>query len=121
MTTRQSLGRWGEIYARDYLVERGYTLIGQNIRTPYGEIDLIVSEPGGSLVFVEVKTRRSHVYGLPEASVTPKKREHLLAAVESYLQSHPEFAGECRLDVIAIQRHPGSQPPEIVHFENAIS
>jgi len=120
-STRQSLGRWGEAYARNFLIERGYRLIAQNVRTPYGEIDLVVAAADDLLVFVEVKTRRSSEYGLPEGSITSKKREHLLAAVEAYLQSHPEFVGDCRLDVIAIRRKPGADLPEIVHFENAIS
>jgi putative endonuclease len=119
--SRQRLGRWGEELAREYLVGQGYSIIDANARTPYGEIDLIATQPNGVMIFVEVKTRRSHTYGPPEISVTPTKRAHLLASVQSYLLARPEFSGEYRVDVIAIQCGPDSEPPEIVHFENAIS
>jgi putative endonuclease len=118
--SRQRLGRWGETLACRYLAERGYTIVARNVRTPYGEIDIIASQPDGSLVFVEVKTRRSAVFGPPEVSVTTAKKAHLLASIQSYLVDHPDFMGEYRLDVIAIQSGTDNQPPEIVHFENAI-
>ena len=50
-----------------------------------------------------------------------KKREHLLAAAHLYLQAHPELGGAWRIDVIAIRSAGPDQPPEILHFENAIS
>jgi putative endonuclease len=118
---RQRLGRWGEELAREYLLEQGYSIIEVNARTPYGEIDLIANQPGGAMIFVEVKTRRSHTFGPPEISVTPTKRAHIQASVQFYLMAHPEFTGEYRVDVIAIQCGPDNEPPEIVHFENAIS
>ena len=42
--SRQALGRWGEALAGDYLLEKGYTIIARNVRTPYGEIDLIAQQ-----------------------------------------------------------------------------
>ena len=135
MKSPHSLGSWGEALAASYLEEKGYTILGRNIRTPYGEIDLIASQTnpsplsnqieelptGNSLVFIEVKTRRSRTFGLPEVSVTPKKRSHILAALEYYIQQNPHLEGERRVDVIAIQRYDPNQPPTITHFENAIS
>ncbi|MFM8320605.1 MAG: YraN family protein [Chloroflexota bacterium] len=120
-TARQRLGQWGEQAAAAYLAGLGYTLLASNARSRYGELDLVALAPDGSAtVFVEVKTRRSLAYGLPEASVTPVKQAHLLAASAAYLQAHPELPGSCRIDVIAILRRPGGQAPEIVHFENAV-
>lgn len=130
---RQSLGVWGERLAASYLVSKGYTLLEQNVRTPYGEIDLIARLEGVGLdqplaglvrqpviVFVEVKTRASTSYGLPEASITPRKKAHLLSAIQAYMQAHPGLQGDWRVDVIAIRRSPAGQPDDIVHFENAI-
>jgi putative endonuclease len=119
--TRQVLGHWGEDLARQYLEGQGYTIVEVNARTPYGEIDLIATRPTGLMIFVEVKTRRSHTFGPPEISVTSKKKAHILASVQSYLLAHPEFTGDYRVDVIAIQCGPENEPPEIVHFENALS
>jgi len=128
MKSSSSLGNWGEALAASFLEQAGYTILGRNVRTPYGEIDLIARQesaapacPHGILVFVEVKTRRSRTLGLPEISVTPKKRTHLLNSVEYYIQQNPDLEGERRVDVIAIQRYNLNQPPAITHFENAIS
>lgn len=134
--TRQAFGRWGEALAAHYLVERGYTILERNARTPYGEIDLVARQveevsPGEaaegnragrySTVFVEVKTRSSRSFGLPEEAVTSRKQAHMLAAAQAYLQQHPELEGSWRIDVIAIQRYEPSRPPTIHHFENAVS
>jgi putative endonuclease len=128
---RQSLGRWGENLAAEYLANQGYTIIERNFRTPYGELDLVARQiiadqsidiaSGFAVVtvFVEVKTRSSLTYGLPEESVTPRKQAHLLNAANSYIQAHPELGGDWRIDVIAIQRYPDKQP-EITHFENVL-
>lgn len=118
---RQRLGRWGEALACQYLSGQGYSIVEQNVRTKYGEIDIIACQPDGTLIFVEVKTRRSTVFGPPEVSVNAVKKSHLLASIQSYLVDHQEFTGEYRLDVIAIQVGVDDQPPEIFHFENAIT
>ena len=122
-TNRQSLGRWGENFAANYLTELGYEILQQNARTPYGEIDLVArlaidAEP--LIVFVEVKTRSSSSFGLPEQSVSPRKQEHLLNSAQYYLQEHPELGLDWRVDVIAILRLSGDRPPAITHFENAV-
>jgi putative endonuclease len=106
------------------------------VRTPYGEIDLVACQDeelssfeavigerqkGFATIFVEVKTRSSRSFGLPEEAVTSRKQAHMLAAAQAYLQQHPELEGSWRIDVIAIQRYDPSRPPTILHFENAIS
>lgn len=89
-----------------------------NHRTAYGEID-IVARQAAELVFVEVKTRSSLKFGYPEAAVNPEKQAHLEAAVQAYMQAHPEIEGVWRVDVIAIVRRPPREP-EILHFENVL-
>jgi putative endonuclease len=117
-TPRQTLGRWGEALAAETLERQGYSLLERNARTPYGELDLVMRQ-GQGIVFVEVKTRASRTFGLPEESITRRKQEHLLHAAQHYLQSHPELSGDWRVDVIAIRRQ-ADRPPEVVHFENVI-
>ncbi len=119
MNYRQTLGRWGEKTAESFLIRKGYRIIGRNVRTPYGEIDLI-GEEGGVVAFIEVKTRASTDFGLPEEGVTPKKQEHMVKAAEAYMQDHPDQGPGWRLDVIAIRKLPGNRLPEIVHFENVL-
>src|SRR4030066_764273 len=112
---RQSLGRMGESFAVGYLEQQGYTILYRNLRTPYGEIDLITQQ-GNVIVFTEVKTRASTSLGPPEISITPRKAEHMRCAAEYYIQQHPELHGEWRIDVISIQMQANETPPLIIHF-----
>ncbi len=119
-TRKQRLGHWGEIVASHFLEKQGYQLLGQNIRTSYGEIDLIVSH-SGCLVFVEVKTRTNMRFGYPEEAVTARKLEHMIAAAQAYVAQHPELdVQHWQIDVIAIQGQPGDrvEDVQIEHFEN---
>ncbi len=124
MTDRnQRIGRWGEQAAADYLSAKGYEIVARNVRTPYGEIDLIARKEGFT-IFVEVKARTSrrggtmlHPYlGPPEIAVTPRKQQHMLSCAEHYAQQNE--IDHWQIDVIAVEEVNGK--PEIVHFENAI-
>lgn len=120
MNKKQSLGRWGEALAAGYLEQKGYTIVDSNVRTPFGEIDLVMRQ-GDSTVFVEVKTRSSQAFGFPEEAITERKRVHLIESSQYYLQAHPNLEGDWRIDVIAIQKLSHTEQPAVVHFENAIS
>lgn len=65
-------GAWAEALARKYLLAKGYELLGQNRRTPYGEIDLWMKQ-GEIYVAVEVKQRRDTSFGTPLEALTPQK------------------------------------------------
>ena len=112
----QKVGAWGEGVAAKYLEERGYVIVARNVRTPYGEID-IVSEKDGFTIFVEVKARTSSSLGPPEISVTPRKQEHMLAAAEHYSQENE--IDHWQIDVISVEGKLNITP-KITHFENAI-
>ncbi len=73
-----------------------------------------------SIIFVEVKTRRSHSFAYPEDSVTRRKQAHMLSAAETYLDQHPESPETWQFDVIAVEGVPGEKI-QIEHFENVIS
>jgi putative endonuclease len=133
-TSRQTLGRWGENQAAIYLENSGYFILGRNVRTPFGEIDLIARQDSrpeskynfsdrlqSMIVFVEVKTRSSTVFGYPEDSITHRKMSHMLDSAQFYMQEHPELEGDWRVDVIAIYRTGSESPPTITHFENAVN
>ncbi len=119
MTRQQTVGRWGEDLAAQYLQAHDCELIDRNVRTPYGEIDLIVRQ-GGVIVFVEVKARSSDAFGPPETAVTARKQVHLLQAAQAYLQAHNE-EGDWRVDVVAIRGRPGQPDVQIEWFENAVA
>jgi putative endonuclease len=115
---RQSLGRWGEEEAARYLAQHGWEITGRNIRTAYGEIDL-VARRGEELVFLEVKTRASTSLGPPEIAITPIKRRHMFESASAYLEEHPELDLAWRIDVAAVTRSEAGTV-EILYFENAI-
>jgi len=112
----QQIGQWGERAAADYLTVQGYTMLATNVRTPYGEIDLIARRDEIT-IFVEVKTRTSNKLGLPEEAVTPRKREHMLAAAEHYAAE--QEIDHWQIDVVSVEGKPGTKPV-ITHFENVI-
>lgn len=98
----KQLGNFGEDLAEKYLRNRGYTILQRNYYTRYGEVDIICKSKE-TLVFVEVKTRRTSAYGQPEESVTSQKIEHLRKAAQIYLsQSAYGYYKEIRFDVISI-------------------
>jgi putative endonuclease len=121
---RRSLGIWGEKLAADFLTEHGYSIMERNVRTPYGEIDLVARQDFAAsyvIVMVEVKTRSSTKYGFPEEAVSHRKKEHLINSAEAFMQAHPELGGNWRIDVIAIQKNGTDSRPSIEHFVNAVT
>jgi putative endonuclease len=116
---RRETGILGEKLAKDYLRGRGYRIRETNYRCPEGEID-IVAEHKDSLVFIEVKTRRSLEFGSPEESVTADKRERLRAAAARYQQEHDNLTQLWRIDVVAIELDQKNRPLRIELIENAV-
>lgn len=112
----QQVGAWGENAAAEYLEKHGYLLVGRNIRTPYGEID-IIAKKDGITCFIEVKARTTRTFGPPEIAVTPRKQQHMLSAAEHYTQENE--IDHWQIDVIAVERTQDGAS-EITYFENAI-
>jgi putative endonuclease len=101
MNLKQELGRKGESAAIRYLKKQGYKIVEQNYRTRVGEIDVIAREKK-TLVFVEVKTRRSESYGSPKWAVTPKKQKAISKAALYYLKITDQADADARFDVVSI-------------------
>ncbi|HVP21323.1 MAG TPA: YraN family protein [Anaerolineaceae bacterium] len=116
---KKELGNWGENLAESYLAGRGISILGRNVRTKYGELD-IIGACQGMTIFFEVKTRQSETFGNPEDAISSVKRSHLINSAESFLQDHPDLPDQWRIDVIAINLKRGKSP-EIEWFENAVS
>ena len=98
---RQKFGKEGESVAVRYLKQQGYKIIEQNYRCKAGEIDIIARERK-TLVFVEVKTRRSTSYGDPKWAVTPKKQKAISMAALYYLKVNDQTRADARFDVVSI-------------------
>lgn len=112
----QGTGQSGEQIARQFLEARGLTFRAANVRSPFGEIDLVMEDPRTrEFVFVEVKTRQGSGFGMPEESVTDRKRAKLRQLVAWYC-SRFRWNGQVRLDVVGIVLRAGREP-EITHTE----
>ena len=107
LTTRQQAGDAGERRALDHLVRHGLRLVARNYRVAAGprrhggEVDLIVRDRDGTLVFVEVRVRRSRGHGGAAASITAAKQRRVRLAARHFLQSAAS-PPPCRFDVIVI-------------------
>ncbi len=84
MSHNRSVGLWGENTAIHYLAENGYSIVAQNYRSRYGEID-IVAKKKSSLFFFEVKTRTSDKYGFPIEAVNTRKLDKMTHCAETFV------------------------------------
>lgn len=109
-------GNRGEDLAVDFLRKKGYRILHRNFRFKRGEMD-IIAEDDTMLVFVEVKARRSLLFGDPIDAVTASKCRQLRRVAEGYLFVHKIDDRSCRFDVIAIDYEGGT--PHIRHLEDA--
>jgi putative endonuclease len=94
------LGREGEEQAAQFLERRGLRILERGWRSPLGQIDLIARD-GDTIVFIEVKTRSTGDFGLPEEAVTDKQRRRIVRAALAYLKRLPGHP-PARFDVVAI-------------------
>jgi putative endonuclease len=110
------LGREAEALAAGLLRRAGMTIVGANLRTRGGELDLVAWE-GDTLVFVEVKGRGGASHGLPQEAVDGRKRARLTTAAQGYLQRMPPPMPICRFDVVAVDFSGAS--PRLTHLRDA--
>ena len=108
MTTPKSAGHQAETLALEHLQRHGLALVCRNYRVargPHargGEIDLILRDHDGTLVFVEVRSRTSGAFGGALASVTARKQQRIVLAARHYL-ARLGHTPPCRFDVVAIE------------------
>jgi putative endonuclease len=96
-------GQRGEDMAHRHLRRRGFTVVARNWRPPQGggEIDLVARD-GETLVFIEVKTRVSDLWGAPERAIDPEKMDSVRRAARDYARRAGVEESSTRFDVIAI-------------------
>jgi putative endonuclease len=103
--TTKATGDSGEERALDYLVQHGLMLVARNFKTPGrggGEVDLIMRAPDGTLVFVEVRQRKSASHGGAAASISATKRKRIIFAAQHYISRLARMP-PCRFDVVTLQ------------------
>ena len=107
-TKPQQFGKRSEALAAKHLKKNGYKILCKNYRTKLGEIDLIAKDRD-TLVFIEVKARRTMHYGHPKWSVTPQKQRKISMTALHYLKASRLHDVKARFDVVTIcydGRHP---------------
>jgi len=95
-------GKSGEALATNFLKKQGYKVLGMNYKCKFGEVDIIAQE-GDTLVFVEVKTRSSREFGLPQEAVVKRKIEHITNVANYYRIGKKNLPAGDRIDVVAIE------------------
>ncbi len=101
LRTELPLGRRGERAAEKYLKRNGYRIVARNFRAAGAEIDLVAMD-GETLVFVEVKTRRSRISGAPEEAVDERKQLRMRRAAEAFATRYRAGEKELRFDIVAV-------------------
>lgn len=116
MTKR--FGNKGERLAARYLRRKGFKILARQYATRWGEIDLIALD-GETIVFVEVKSRRSEAAGLPVEAITYDKQKKLTRMALAYLKRHGLLENSARFDVVAVLWPDDAQRAEVQHYQNA--
>ena len=116
LNKRQQFGKDSESLAARHLQKNGYKILEQNYRNKLGEIDIIAKEKG-TLVFVEVKARKTHVFGNPKWAVTPNKQRKISMVALYYLKATKQTHVKARFDVVSLSL--AKDNPQIEIIKNA--
>jgi len=114
----RSLGARGERYAARYLRRQGMKIVGRQVRMDEGELDLVAVE-GRTVVFVEVKTRRSLAFGPPKLAVHFRKQRQIVRAAEWFLAARRLTDVPCRFDVLGVTFPETDEEPRIEWVRDA--
>jgi len=114
------LGAQGEALAAEFLQDKGLRIVARGSRDRLGEIDLVALD-GKTVVFVEVKTRRSGDAGHPADAVDARKQRKLTTLAVSYLKRHGLLGSAARFDVVAVIWGSGDEAPQVEHLRGAFS
>ncbi len=117
---RNALAKWGEKRAQKFLKKQGYTTLAKNYLCKTGELDLVMAETDGTIIFVEVKTRSTEDFAEPEDAITTSKKQRMSRAAQYFLNSHNIENRPCRFDVVTIKIDQMGRET-VKHYENAFA
>ena len=120
LNNRKLLGRWGERRCERLLKGKGLKPLARNFASKTGEIDIIMADTDGSIVFVEVKTRAGEDFTDTEDVVTSSKMNKMIRTARYFLAAHNIENRPYRFDVVTIILPPKGQP-QIRHYKNAFT
>jgi putative endonuclease len=116
--SKQSLGAIGEKIAQDFLIDNNYKILKLNYRfSRMGEIDIIAREKE-YICFIEVKTRRNTLFGMPSEAVDKRKQARMIKLAYIYLKEHNIKDANIRFDIVEIL-YKGQNDYTINLIENA--
>lgn len=115
---KTDFGKYGEELAAQFLSKHGYKIIDRNFRIRGGEIDIVAIE-SNTVVIIEVKTRTSHKFGLPEESITAYKLKFLERAAKFYRSSRRNLPPAERIDIVTVDFTDSQASPQIHLIKNA--
>ncbi len=98
----KTLGEKGENIAAAFLKKKGYNILFRNYKCSFGEIDIIAKHKK-ILSFIEVKTRSTKKYGLPQEAVTPAKQTKISRVALEFVQRYKMDNRAARFDVVSVQ------------------
>ena len=117
--SKDDVAEFGEDLAVKHLKKNGYYIIERSWRWHRYELDVIARKEN-IIAFIEVKTRTSTKFGLPQEAVNRKKQKHIMASAKAYAARKRLHDFIIRFDIIAVLLH-RDEKPEITHIENAFN
>lgn len=112
------LGQWGEKRCLKFLKRKGLKKLARNFSCKTGEIDLIMVDTDGTIIFVEVRTQADESFSPPEATITAAKKVKLHRTARYFLASHNIEERPYRFDVVTIV-FTQTNREKIKHYQNA--
>ncbi len=118
LADRRLLGQWGERFCEARLLRKGWRTFAKAYKTADGEIDLVMVEPDGGIVFIEVKTRAGEDFAPAETAIDYKKKLRMTCTAKQMIKKYNLFDRPLRFDVaVIIIRTTGK--PEFRYYQNA--
>lgn len=114
----KEVGKTGEAYAIRFLIARGYDILEENFYSRFGEVD-IIAEKEWALAFIEVKTRTSEAYGMPEECITNGKIERIQKTALHFLdETRGKNHHDLRIDLIVVKLNKDYDFIDLKHIKN---
>ena len=113
----QTFGQAAEVLAEEMLRQKGYRIVEKNLRLGGGELDLI-AEDQGTLVFIEVKARRTNQFGGASYAINTRKKRQIIKLAACYLSQRGLCNQNCRFDAILVTGTEGNSS-KLTHLEQA--
>lgn len=113
------IGDWGEGVVCEYLMQKGFDIVGRNIKTSYLEID-ILAKYLSELIFIEVKTKMNGIGFSVEDMITKKKLENLKRAAQCYIKTNKKQKLSLRIDFVGLEVDKNKKIVKIKHYKNVV-